>query len=102
MKLVAVAALMVGSFTLTLWGASPACSEVSGSAALVPGETLFGDTVPSVPVVSDSSAVELGVKLQTTVDGQITAVRFYRGVGNGAGYMAHLWSSSGELLTSGQ
>lgn len=66
-------------------------------------QTLFGDRVPGNPVEEpDTRAVELGVKLRSNVPGTITAIRFYRGTGNGAGYKARLWSSSGALLAEVQ
>jgi endonuclease/exonuclease/phosphatase family metal-dependent hydrolase len=62
-------------------------------------QTLFGDRVPGNPVEEeDTRAVELGIKVRSNVNGQIEAIRFYRGTGNGAGYMARLWTSSGTLL----
>jgi Domain of unknown function (DUF4082) len=62
-------------------------------------QTLFGDRVPANPAEEeDTRAVELGVKVRSNVAGQIEAIRFYRGTGNSAGYMARLWTSTGTLL----
>jgi endonuclease/exonuclease/phosphatase family metal-dependent hydrolase len=62
-------------------------------------QTIFGDRTPSNAVEEpDTKAVELGVKFRSNVAGAIESIRFYRGAGNGAGYVAHLWSSGGALL----
>ncbi|MBI1280550.1 MAG: DUF4082 domain-containing protein [Anaerolineaceae bacterium] len=46
----------------------------------------------------DAAGVEVGLKFQTTVDGYITGVRFYKGSANKGEHSGHLWSSDGELL----
>jgi hypothetical protein len=51
--------------------------------------------------LSDTQPVEVGVKFRTTVDGNITAIRFYRHVPIPSGYTVHVWSGTGELLGSG-
>jgi hypothetical protein len=42
--------------------------------------------------------VELGVKFQSQVAGQVTGVRFYKGTGNTGTHVGRLWSSTGQLL----
>jgi hypothetical protein len=74
--------------------------EVRG--AVAQAETLFGNTVPALSVANDPSPVEVGVKFQASVAGEVRAIRFYRGVGNPSGYRVHLWAAgSGQLLGSG-
>lgn len=51
--------------------------------------------------LSDTQPIEVGVKFRTTVDGNITAIRFYRHVPIPSGYTVHVWSGTGELLGSG-
>src|SRR4051794_31871754 len=61
--------------------------------------TIFSPT--SVPVVasdSDSSAVELGVKFQSSQTGTITGLRFYKSLGNIGTHLGDLYTSSGQLL----
>ena len=55
---------------------------------------------PANPSVNDPSAVELGVKFRTTINGFITGVRFYKGVNNTGTHLGTLWSASGQLLAS--
>jgi Domain of unknown function (DUF4082) len=61
------------------------------SDATVPGTT---DT----PV--DSSAVELGMKFRSSVNGYITGVRFYKGATNTGVHVGNLWSSTGTRLAT--
>jgi hypothetical protein len=63
--------------------------------------SLFGDEVPAAPAVSDSSAVEVGVRITPHDDGFITGVRFYKGTGNTGTHTGTLWSSDGMKLGTG-
>jgi hypothetical protein len=67
-----------------------------------PPETLFGTQAPSSgeAVDSDTAAVELGVRFQSRVAGQIQGVRFYRAAANAAGYTVHLWTAEGAALAT--
>jgi hypothetical protein len=55
---------------------------------------------PTFSADPDDSAVTLGVKFKTTIDGYITGVRFYKGAGNTGTHVGSLWTSGGTLLTS--
>ena len=57
-------------------------------------------TVPSIPSVVDPSPVTLGVKFQTTVDGLISGIRFYKGSTNTGSHEGSLWTASGTLLAT--
>ncbi|WP_147268692.1 DUF4082 domain-containing protein [Sphaerisporangium album] len=57
-------------------------------------------TVPAEPSVNDNGSVELGVKFQTTMDGFIEGVRFYKGPGNTGTHVGTLWSASGQELAT--
>jgi hypothetical protein len=61
--------------------------------------TIFGDT-PGTTQVIDTSAYELGVKFQTSVDGWITGVRFYKPTDTTGTHIGKLWSLDGTLLRS--
>ena len=63
--------------------------------------TLFGERVPDTPATSDTSAVELGVKFVPSVQGFVTAVRFYKGAGNAGTHTGSLWSAAGTRLATG-
>jgi hypothetical protein len=67
-------------------------------AASTAGDTIFGNSVPTVVDSGDSNAVEVGVKFTTSQAGTITGVRFYKSASNTGTHVGSLWSSSGTLL----
>lgn len=70
----------------------------SGQPAASPVSIWKPSTVPATVTVADANAVELGMKFQSDVAGQITGVRFYKGPYNRGTHQGHLWTSSGKLL----
>ena len=69
------------------------------SAASATTYTIFSpSSTPNSSFVSDSS-VELGVKFKADVDGFITGIRFYKGVGSSGTHTGSLWSSAGSRLS---
>ncbi|MBC7402310.1 MAG: DUF4082 domain-containing protein [Microbacteriaceae bacterium] len=62
--------------------------------------SLFGSEVPAVAAAGDASAVELGLTFTPSVDGTVSAIRFYKGAGNIGTHKGHLWSSTGQLLAT--
>jgi hypothetical protein len=66
-----------------------------------PPRTIWANTaLPAVASTSDTSAVELGVKFQSDVDGYITGLRFYKGSSNTGTHVGNLWANTGKLLGS--
>lgn len=64
--------------------------------------SLYGQSyTPSVTSEADSSAVEVGVKFTSTVNGWVAGVRFYKGSGNTGTHTGSLWTSTGTLLATG-
>lgn len=59
-----------------------------------------GSATPSNPSIADSAAIELGIKFQSTVEGYVTGLRFYKGTGNIGTHVGHLWTSTGTLLAT--
>jgi hypothetical protein len=59
-----------------------------------------GTTVPRVVDAGPDSAVELGVKFKSDVNGTITGIRFYKASTNTGTHVGNLWSSAGALLAS--
>jgi hypothetical protein len=78
----------------------------SGSASVavnypINAQSLFSSAdTPAVPDTNDNSSLELGVKFQASVAGNITGLRFYKGVGNTGTHIADLWSSTGVNLAT--
>ena len=63
---------------------------------------LFGaDYVPAVTSSPDQTPYELGMKFQSSVNGWVAGVRFYKGQGNDGTHTGSLWTSSGTLLATG-
>jgi hypothetical protein len=63
-------------------------------------QTLFGVETPAVAAAADGDAVELGVGFTPAASGSATAIRFYKGAGNGGTHVGHLWTSTGGLLAT--
>ena len=82
--------------------ATVALSIVIGSSGAGPCPcTIWPSTsVPGIPDSGPDSAVELGVKFRADINGYITGVRFYKGVGNTGTHIGNLWSSSGTQLAT--
>jgi len=57
-------------------------------------------TVPPAPEVDDSSALELGLKFRSDVDGFLKGVRFYKSVNNNGTHVGSLWTSTGTRLAT--
>ncbi|WP_248580518.1 DUF4082 domain-containing protein [Nocardioides sp. InS609-2] len=68
------------------------------SADTASNQTLFGDVVPQTLAASDGSPVELGVVLEPSRDGTITAIRFFKGAGNTGTHTGSLWAIDGTRL----
>ncbi|GHS87577.1 hypothetical protein AGMMS50218_09720 [Actinomycetota bacterium] len=62
--------------------------------------TLFGTSTPPVASAEDTSAVELGLRFHTTVDGYVSGVRFYKGAANTGTHTGSLWDTDGNRLTT--
>jgi hypothetical protein len=56
--------------------------------------------LPSVADAGPDSAVELGVKFRSDVNGSVTGVRFYKSANNTGTHVGSLWTSTGTLLAS--
>ncbi|MCA6117922.1 DUF4082 domain-containing protein [Bradyrhizobium sp. WSM 1738] len=63
--------------------------------------TLFsGSATPAIVNATDSSAVELGVKFQTSVAGTVSGIRFYKSSQDTGTHTGELWTSTGTLLAT--
>ena len=75
-------------------------TTASGTGPNCPCSAWPPTATPTTPSDPDTSAVELGVKFRTDVDGFITAVRFYKGANNTGTHVGNLWTSGGALLAT--
>ena len=62
--------------------------------------TLWNGTTTPAGFGNDGSAVELGVKFQASVNGYITALRFYKYSPNTGPHIGELWTTSGTRLAT--
>ncbi len=63
--------------------------------------TIWASTAtPTSPSINDSSAVELGTKFTSDVNGQVTGIRFYKGTGNTGTHTGSLWTTSGTRMAT--
>jgi len=74
-------------------------------AIMIPFEARSATIWPGTarPVVVDDgpdSAVELGVKFRSDINGSVTGIRFYKASTNTGTHIGNLWSSSGTLLAT--
>jgi hypothetical protein len=66
-----------------------------------PFSLFTAESTPAIPAYNDSSAVTVGVRFSSDVDGTVTAIKFYAGPGNTGSQTVTLWSSSGSQLGTG-
>ncbi|QSQ23342.1 DUF4082 domain-containing protein [Pyxidicoccus parkwayensis] len=76
-------------------GVPPPTPPPAGTYSLFPATA-----TPGTASVSDTAAVELGVKFRADVDGKVKGIRFYKGTGNTGTHVGNLWSSTGTNLAS--
>jgi hypothetical protein len=57
-----------------------------------------GAATPIEESSTDPVPVEIGVRFRADVDGSISGLRFYKGLGNNGTHYGHLWTAGGTLL----
>ncbi len=79
-----------------------ASSTVALSVGAAPAtSTLFSaSSTPATITENDPSAVELGVKFQSSAAGKISGLRFYKGPQDTGTHIGNLWSATGTLLAT--
>src|SRR5579883_1860254 len=58
-------------------------------------ETVFTTQTPSNPNVTDGTSYELGMKFQSAVAGQITAIRYWKASSETGSHTGKIWASTG-------
>ena len=76
-------------------GTSPASVA---SAAVIPQDTLFDFATPGTIDSGDPSAIEVGMKFSSDVDGVVRGIRFYKAAANTGAHSGSLWSAAGSRL----
>ena len=70
------------------------------AAATCPCSVFNATQTPANPSEDDTDAVELGMKFRADTDGAISAIRFYKGTGNGGVHTGSLWTTAGTRLST--
>jgi VCBS repeat-containing protein len=98
---------VAGSYTIRSRAADDSVNletPLAGRTVTVAGPTyttLFAPTAtPAVVNTTDASAVELGVRFQSSVAGNIHGIRYYKGSQDTGTHTGALWSSTGTRLAS--
>ena len=80
---------------------SPATLNVNVTGSSGSGPSLFtASNTPTQTNLNDGSPLEVGVKFQSSVAGQITALKFYRSASDTGPDLLDLWTSTGTKLAS--
>jgi len=95
-----IAALSVLSVTLLLAATVTLTTSSPAAAAACPCTIWTSAATPATAAQADTSAVEVGVKFRSDVDGFVSAVRFYKGTGNTGTHVGNLWSATGTRLAT--
>jgi WD40 repeat protein len=99
------------TYTVTIRGGStdPRVKDLAGNALVndvtwsfttaTSGLSLWGNsTLPSVLADPDTSAIEIGVKFRSDVDGDVSGIRYYKSAVNTGVHVGSLWTVTGQLL----
>ena len=65
-----------------------------------PVSGLFNSDTPANITWNDPNPVEVGVKFQSALAGQVTGLRFYKALKNIGTHVGNLWTDTGTLLAS--
>jgi predicted phage tail protein len=86
------------TFTVAAINAVGTGAESGASGAVTPYDTIFDLATPETVDVVDPLSINVGVKFQSDVAGQVTGIRFYKAATNTGTHIGELWTSGGELL----
>ena len=79
----------------------PIIAAMVFASPVLPQDRIWDEsTTPTIMSDPDTSAVELGVKFQSNIDGYITGLRFFKGPPNTGVHVGNLWTATGTLLVS--
>jgi methionine-rich copper-binding protein CopC len=71
--------------------------RTAGAVGALPTSVWTSANVPAVASNPDS-AIEVGLRFSSAVDGIVRSIRFYKGAGNSGLHVGHLWDFAGNLL----
>ncbi|WP_425956181.1 DUF4082 domain-containing protein [Xylanimonas sp. McL0601] len=85
---------VVGTWSFTT--AAPPVTPPAGAVGL-----WAATDVPAVASWNDPGPIQVGTRLQVTVDGAIQGIRFYKGAGNTGTHTGYVWKPDGTQLATG-
>jgi hypothetical protein len=100
------------NYTVTVKGGVGGISDVAGNLLAADFTSSFttiaqidysiwdNATEPAVASEVDTNSIEVGTKFQSAVSGDITGIRFFKGVFDTGTHVGSLWTTSGTLLAS--
>ncbi|MDQ1293161.1 MAG: hypothetical protein QG608_1042 [Actinomycetota bacterium] len=90
-----------GNTTVHPPSGSPPLSFTTPGTSTGPYSLFTAQDGPETLDSQESTRVELGVRFVPSVSGSVTAIRFYKAVGNTGAHTGTLWSASGTVLATG-
>ncbi|KAA0072967.1 DUF4082 domain-containing protein [Tardiphaga sp. P9-11] len=89
------------SYTVTSSLGVSATADVKLWVAGTQPATVFDvGATPTIVKANDTNSVELGFKFQSTVNGDVVGLRFFKGVDNIGPHVGSLWNATGDLLAT--
>ena len=78
---------------------TPGQVYLSGNVLLAPDtQNLLGNLTPAQDNLTDNQPYEMGVKFQTSVSGNVTALRYWKSPLETGSHIGRVWSANGTLL----
>jgi len=71
-----------------------------GPAYTCPCSLWDSSATPRNPSVASTAEINVGVRFTPIIDGEVTAIRFYKGQGNTGPHVASLWTGAGHRLAT--
>ena len=91
----------IGTATITASAAGLTGGTASLTVGAISDQTVFTTQTPVSPDTSDGgTSYELGMKFQSTTDGYLKAIRYYKAPSDSGTHQGRIWSSAGALLAS--
>lgn len=82
----------------TSWSFTTAAPDRDPAAC--PCSLLDDSTAPVTPTANDAQAVTVGVRFASASAGKVSAIRFYKGLGNTGTHTGTLWAADGTVLAT--
>ena len=78
--------------------ALPSWTPTSNAPYGCPCSFWSSSTIPTTPDSGETSAIEVGIQFQSTINGYISGIKYYKSAANTGTHIGHLWTSAGKML----